>query len=108
MAAEIDSKKAFALVLIWIAVDVTTLFCNRLVLICLAKFILMFLFCSESRAAAAAASSTTFPSVASFQDPFSDQKNQSNDNQQISKASVAPVLIWIAIDVTIGSKKATT
>jgi hypothetical protein len=36
---------------------------------------------------AAAASSTTFPSLASFQDPFSDQMNQSNDNQQISKAS---------------------
>jgi hypothetical protein len=36
---------------------------------------------------AAAASSTTFPSLASFQDPFSDQMNQSNDNKQISKAS---------------------
>jgi hypothetical protein len=62
----------------------------------------------QSGAAAAAASSTTFPSFAFFQNPFSDQMNQSNDNQQISKASVAPVLIWIAIDVTIGSKKATT
>jgi hypothetical protein len=34
--------------------------------------------------------------------------NQSNDNQQTSKASGAPVLIWIAVDVTTGSKKATT
>jgi hypothetical protein len=30
MAAEFNSKKAFAPVLIWIAVDVTTLICNRL------------------------------------------------------------------------------
>jgi hypothetical protein len=36
---------------------------------------------------AAAASSITFPSLASFRHPFSDQMNQSNDNQQISKAS---------------------
>jgi ABC-type transport system involved in Fe-S cluster assembly fused permease/ATPase subunit len=110
-------------VLIWIAADVTTLLIyNRLVWICLAKSILMLLFFvfkgkmskwqvvthRQSQAAAAAASSTTFSSLAFSQDPFSDQMNQSNDNQQTSKASGAPVLIWIAVDVTTGSKKATT
>jgi hypothetical protein len=41
----------------------------------------------RAAAAAAASSTTCFPSLAFFRDPFSDQMNQSNDNQQISKAS---------------------
>jgi hypothetical protein len=69
MAAEFNSKKAFAPVLIWIAVDVTTLICNRLC-VCFVFTGKMFewqvVTHRRSRVAAAAASSTTFPSLASF------------------------------------------
>jgi hypothetical protein len=69
MAAEFNSKKAFAPVLIWIAVDVTTLICNILC-VCLVFTGKMseWQVVTHCQSQVTAASSTTFPSLAFFQD----------------------------------------
>jgi hypothetical protein len=68
MAAEFNSKKAFAPVLsIWIAVDVTTLICNRLcVYFVFTGKMSEWQVVTHLQSQAAAASSTTFPSLAFF------------------------------------------
>jgi hypothetical protein len=69
MAAEFNSKKAFAPVLIWIAVDVTTLICNRLcVCFVFTGKMSEWQVVTHCQSQATTASSTTFPSLAFFQD----------------------------------------
>jgi hypothetical protein len=69
MEAEFNSKKAFAPELILIAVDVTTLICNRLcVYFVFTGKMSEWQVVTHPQSQAAAASSTTFPSLAFFQD----------------------------------------
>jgi hypothetical protein len=100
LAAKFNSKKAFALCLFGLPLMSPLLFATDCCRYALQNPFSSFCFAftgklsgwqvvthCQSRAAAAVASSSIFPSLAFFQDPFSDQMNQSNDNQQISKAS---------------------
>jgi hypothetical protein len=69
MGAEFNSKKDSAPVLIWIAVDVTTLICNRLcVYVVFTGKMSEWQVVTHHQSQATAASSTTFASLAFFQD----------------------------------------